>query len=44
MRPLIPEFKDMGQRVTSEVGSMSQKWPKCHFADNFVSEQAGAAI
>ena len=37
-------FKVLGQPVTSEVRSMTQKWPKCDFADNFVSEQARAAI
>ena len=44
MKPLKPEFKILGQPVTSEVRSMTQKWPKCNFADNFVSEQARAAI
>ena len=43
-KPLTSEFKVLGQPVTSEVRSMSQKWPKCDFADNFVAEQARAAI
>ena len=43
-KPLTPEFKVLGQPVTSEVRSMTQKWPKCEFADKFVSEQARAAI
>ena len=43
-KPLTPEFKVLGQPVTSEVRSMTQKWPKCKFADNFVSEQGRAAI
>ena len=41
-KPLTPEFKFLGQPVTSEVRSMTQKWPKCEFADNFASEQARA--
>ena len=36
-KPLTPEFKVVGQPVTSEVRSMTKKWD---FADNFVSEQA----
>ena len=43
-KPLPPEFKVLGQPLTSEVRSMTQKWQKCDFADNFVSEQARAAI
>ena len=43
-KPLTPEFNILGQPVTSEVRSMTQKWPKCEFADNFVSEQARAVI
>ena len=43
-KPLTPEFKVLGQPVTSEVRSMTQNRPKCDFADNFVSEQARAAI
>ena len=43
-KPLTPEFKVLGQPVASEVRSMTQKWPKCEFPDNFVSEQARAAI
>ena len=43
-KPLTPEFKVLGQPVTSEVRSMTQKRPKCDFADNFVSEQARATI
>ena len=43
-KQLTPEFKVLGQPVTSEVRSMTQKWPKCDLADNFVSEQARAAI
>ena len=30
--------------VTSEIRSMTKKWPKCDFADNFASEQARGAI
>ena len=41
---LTLEFKVLGKPVTSEVRSMAQKWPKCDFFDNFVSEQARAAI
>ena len=41
---MAPEFKVLGQPVTSEVRSMTQKWSKCDFADNFASEQARAAI
>ena len=43
-KPLTPEFKVLGQAVTSEVRLMTQKWPKCDVADNLVSEQARAAI
>ena len=43
-KPLTPEFKVLGQPVTSEVKSMTQKWSKCDLADIFVSEQARAAI
>ena len=43
-KPLTPEFKVLGQPVTSEVRSMTQKWQKCEFGDDFVSEQARAAI
>ena len=43
-KPLTPEFMVLGQPVISEVRSMTQKWPKCDFADNFVFEQARAAI
>ena len=44
MKLMTPEFKVLAQLVTSEVRSMTQKWRKCDFADNFVSEQARAAI
>ena len=43
-KPLTPEFKVLGEPVISEVRSMTQKWPKCDRADNFVSEEARAAI
>ena len=43
-KPLTPEFKVLGQRVTSEVRPMIQKWPKCESTDDFVPEQARAAI
>ena len=43
-KSLTPDFKVLGQPVTSEVRSMTQKWPKWEFAENFVSEQARAAI
>ena len=43
-KPLTPEFKVLGQPVTSEVRSMTQEWPKCDIAENFVSEQARATI
>ena len=41
---LTPEFKVLGQPVTCEVRSMTQKWQKFDFADNLVSEQARDAI
>ena len=43
-KPLTLEFKVLGQPVTSEVRLMTQNRTKCDFADNFVSEQARAAI
>ena len=43
-KPLTPEFKNLGQLLTLEFRSMTQKWRKGVFADNFVSEQARAAI
>ena len=43
-KPLTFEFKILGQTVTFEIRSMTQKWQKYDFADNFVSEQARAAI
>ena len=43
MKPLTPEFKVLGQPVTTEVRSMTQRWRKCDFVDIFVSEQARAA-
>ena len=43
-KPLTSEFKVLGQSVTSEVRSVTQIWPKCDFADNFVNEQPRAAI
>ena len=39
----VLEFKVLDQPVTSEVRSMTCKWPKCDVADNFVSEQAHRA-
>ena len=39
IKPLTPEFKVLGQPVTFEVRPMTQKWLKCDFADNFVTEQ-----
>ena len=41
---MTPEFKVLGQPMTSEVRSMTQIWPKCDFADNVTSGQARAAI
>ena len=38
-QPLTPEFKVLGQPVTSEVRSMTSE-VKMQLADNFVSEQA----
>ena len=43
-KPLTPEFKVLGQPVTFGVRSMTQNRPECDLADNFVSEQARAAI
>ena len=43
-KPLTPEFKVLGQSLTSEVRSMTQKLSKCDFAYFFVSEQARGAI
>ena len=50
-RPSVPASAIMqvflgvlDQLVTSDLWSITQKWPKCDFADNFVSEQARAAI
>ena len=34
MKPLMPKIKVLGQTVTSEVWSMTQKWSKCDFAHN----------
>ena len=31
-KPLTPDLKVLGQPVTSEVRSMTQKWQKCDFA------------
>ena len=42
--PVPASVKVLGQPVTSEDRSKTRKWPKCDFADNFISEQARAAI
>ena len=41
---MIDKFKVLGQPMTSELGSITQKGEKCDFADNFISEQARVAI
>ena len=43
-KPMIDKFKVLGQPMTSELGSMTQKGEKCDFTDNFISEQARVAI
>ena len=39
-----PSLRSWVNRWPPEVRSMTKNWPKCDFADNFVSEQARAAI
>ena len=41
---MIDKFKVLGQPMTSELRSMTQKSEKCDFADNLISEQARVAI
>ena len=43
-KPMIDKFKVLGQPMTSELRLMTQKSEKCDFADNFIPEQARAAI
>ena len=43
-KPMVPDFKVLGQPVTSEVRSNVQNRPNCVFADKVTCNQDRAAI